>query len=150
MPFPLVVYLLFLFSEEAGEEGLDLALAGHQAERYDNDECGEELHILARQAEVDDHCQNDAVDDRADNDAAKAQKEVLGPGKDGFADDDGGKADDDRADTELDVGQAVVLREDAAREGDEAVGEGKTDDLGGVGVDALGNLLQRKSGGGLL
>ena len=58
-------------------------------------------------------------------------------GEHDLADDDGGQADDDRAAPHADIDKALILRQQRAGEGDEAVGEHEAEHLIRVGVDAL-------------
>ena len=54
-----------------------------------------------------------------------------------LADYDGGKADDDRTAAHVDVRKALILRHQAAGEGDDAIGESQAEHLHAVDVDAL-------------
>ena len=58
--------------------------------------------------------------------------------EDGLADDDGGQADDDGAAAHADVGKALVLAEQGARQGDQPVGDHQAQHHVEAGVDALG------------
>ena len=58
--------------------------------------------------------------------------------EDGFADDDGGKAGDNRPDPHPDIGETLILGDQASRDADEPVGDGNAEDLDAVHVDPRG------------
>jgi len=98
---------------------------------------GHELDILGGHIEVEHKRYHDTVENGTDHDAGQGQEEVFDTGEDGFSDDDGGKSDDDGSHAHGDIGIALILAEESARQGDHAIGESQADDLSQVGINSL-------------
>src|SRR5574344_2808958 len=97
----------------------------------------EELQVVGVQAHSQHRLDNNVVDNGADGDAEQLQTEVAEQlGESHLADDDGGQADDDGAAAHVDLAGAVVLGQQSAGQGHQAVGDHQAQHLAEVGVDA--------------
>ena len=86
----------------------------------------------------DDKLDHDIIDHGTEADGQQLQREVAeDPAEDRLADDDGRKTDDDGAASHIDVGRALILCKQGARDGYDSVGEHQADDDVGLGIDAL-------------
>ena len=103
-----------------------------------DDQCRDEFEVICIETELQHDLQHDIVDDRADRDGKQLQPEIGEQlAEDHFADDDGGKTDDDRAAPHVDVARTLVLREQRARKRDQPVGQHQPEDDVAVRIDAL-------------
>ena len=100
---------------------------------------GEQLQIGGLQAQTEHHGDDHIVDDRADHRGEQLEGEVAEHlVQQHLADDDCRQADDNCAAAHVDGGAALILGQQAAGQGHQPVGHHQAQDLGGVGVDALG------------
>ena len=122
-----------------GAAALPLQIGHGEEDRHEHG--GEELQVVGVEAEPQDDDHDDVIHHAAEGHEAQAHPEAAPLAEEGvaqhLADDDGGQTDDDRAAAHVDVGKALILRHEAAGEGDEAVGEAETQHLHVVDVDAL-------------
>ena len=121
----------------AGAQAGHLFLDERECQRNGDEHGGKELEVVGRHAHFKHECNDESVDDGAENHGGEARLERL-RGEEHLADDDGGKADHDRAHAHADVGEAVGLSDGGARESDKAVRDDEAENDHRVGVDALG------------
>ncbi len=105
---------------------------------YGNDRGGEKLQEICIESKRDNRLNNDVVNDRTDRDRKKTEREILEYlGEQSLSDNDSRKTDNYCALTHLDVGKALILREECARKCNESVRDHNSENLVEACVDAL-------------
>ena len=123
------------------ERAFGLLLQIRHREEQRHDQRREELEIVRVKPQPQNERHDHVVEHAAEHDEEQLHGEVAALFEDRLAEDladnNGRKADDDRAAAHVDVRRALKLRHQSAGERHNAVGERKADDLHPVNVDAL-------------
>ena len=92
---------------------------------YRNDDGSEQLQVVRVELKPQDDDHDKVVNNTAEQDERKTDIELAALAEDSvaqhLADDDGGKTDDDSTSAHVDIGKALVLSHETARQGDHAV-----------------------------
>ena len=107
------------------------------SEEHGNDQRREELEIGGGKPRPDNDGKNEVVSHSAQRGGQKTQGEVFALAQQCLADDDSSQTNDDGAASHVDIGVALILRQQRAGKTDQAIGEHKPQYLHAVGGDAL-------------
>ena len=115
-----------------------LALPVRNSKEDCNDESRDQLQVVGVQAEVEDHLNNQIVDNRTKRYAEQTHRKVAeNTAEQHLADDDSGKADNDSAAAGVDIRKALILAVQRTCQRNQAVGQHQTEHLDKINVDAL-------------
>lgn len=112
-------------------------LNGGQADGQSHDDCGDQLQALAGQIQPQGNGDDEPVGDGA-QDGTQGLQPQLPLGQHRFADDQGGKTDDDHAAAQVNVGGFLVLGQQGPGQGGTGIGHAQAHGDGEGGVDRAG------------
>ena len=105
---------------------------------YGNDHRRKELEQIGIKAKSDNLLINYIIDNSAQSNSEKLKPEgAENLAENYLADDDGGKSDNDRTASHLNIGKSLILNKERTRKSDDAVRDHKSENGVKAGVDAL-------------